>query len=84
MDRLLGRLVRATLLARPASVCDTIKLPVARPTSCAFGGLDLDRLYVTSASIGLDEAALAVQPQAGGLFMAAPGVTGLAEIPFAG
>jgi D-xylonolactonase len=62
----------------------TVKLPVARPTSCAFGGGELDRLYITSASIGLDEAARAVQPQAGGLFLASPGVRGLAEIPFAG
>ena len=61
-----------------------IELPVARPTSCAFGGADLDRLYITSASIGLDAAALAEQPQAGGLFMAAPGVRGVADIPFAG
>jgi D-xylonolactonase len=62
----------------------TIKVPVARPTSCAFGGADLDRLYITSASIGLDEAARAVQPQAGGLFMISPGVRGLPELPFAG
>lgn len=62
----------------------TIELPVARPTSCAFGSSNLDRLYITSASIGLDEAARSVQPQAGGLFMASPGVRGLSEIPFAG
>jgi sugar lactone lactonase YvrE len=69
----------------PAGECLTrIELPVARPTSCAFGGVDLDRHYITSASIGLDEAALAVQPQAGGLFVASPGVRGVAEIPFAG
>ncbi|MEO6256781.1 MAG: SMP-30/gluconolactonase/LRE family protein [Sphingomicrobium sp.] len=69
----------------PAGEClRTITLPVAKPTSCAFGGRDLDQLYITSASIGLDAAALAVQPQAGGLFLAAPGVTGIAEIPFAG
>ena len=61
-----------------------IRLPVARPTSCAFGGPDLDRLYVSSASIGLDGAARSVQPKAGGLFMASPGVRGVAEIPFAG
>lgn len=60
----------------------TVELPVSRPTSCAFGGSDLDRLYVTSASIGLDEAAIAMQPMAGGLFMLVPGVRGLAEVPF--
>ncbi len=69
----------------PAGEClARIELPVARPTSCAFGGTDVDQLYITSASIGLDEAALAVQPQAGGLFVASPGVRGIAEIPFAG
>lgn len=62
----------------------TVELPVARPTSCAFGGAGLDRLYVTSASVGLDESALAVQPNAGGLFMLSPGVQGLEEVPFAG
>jgi len=63
---------------------ETIRMPVARPTSCAFGGPDLDRLYVTSASIGLDEEAIEMQPNAGGLFMLTPGVRGLADVPFAG
>jgi sugar lactone lactonase YvrE len=62
----------------------TVEMPVARPTSCAFGGPGLDRLYVTSASIGLDEAALSMQPNAGGLFMVTPGVQGIADVPFAG
>jgi sugar lactone lactonase YvrE len=60
------------------------RLPVARPTSVAFGGPALDRLYVTSASIGLDAAALGTQPNAGGLFMLDVGTTGIAEQPFAG
>jgi len=69
----------------PAAEClREVELPVEQPSSCAFGGPELDRLYITSASIGLDEAARAVQPQAGGLFMASPGVRGIAEIPFAG
>ena len=69
----------------PAGECmGEIEVPVARPTSCAFGGPNLDRLYITSASIGLDEAARAVQPQAGNLFMTSPGVRGLPELPFAG
>jgi sugar lactone lactonase YvrE len=69
----------------PAAEClAEIRLPVARPTSCAFGGPGLDRLYITSASTGLDQAARAAQPRAGGLFMTSPGVRGLPEIPFAG
>jgi sugar lactone lactonase YvrE len=61
-----------------------LDMPVSRPTSCAFGGPELDRLYVTSASIGLDETAVRMQPNAGGLFMVTPGVRGVADVPFAG
>ena len=63
---------------------ETVRMPVARPTSCAFGGGDFDRLFITSASIGLDEHARAMQPNAGGLFMIMPGVRGLEDAPFAG
>ena len=63
---------------------ETVEMPVARPTSCAFGGRDLDRLYVTSASIGIDEDARAMQPNAGGLFMLTPAVRGVEDVPFAG
>jgi sugar lactone lactonase YvrE len=61
-----------------------LKVPVQRPTSCAFGGPNLDQLFVTSASIGLSEEDKKAQPQAGGLFLLDPGVRGLADIPFAG
>ena len=54
-----------------------VPLQVSRPTSCAFGGPKLDRLYVTSARIGLDAATLAREPQAGGIFAFDPGVSGL-------
>lgn len=63
---------------------DTIETPVQKPTSVAFGGPALDRLYISSARIGLDESALAMQPYAGGLFMVEMGVAGIAERPFAG
>jgi sugar lactone lactonase YvrE len=63
---------------------ETVRMPVQRPTSCTFGGGDLDRLYVTSASIGLDEDALKMQPNAGGLFMLTPGARGLADVPYDG
>jgi D-xylonolactonase len=61
-----------------------LPVPVQRPTSCAFGGPDLDRLFITSASRDLTAEALATQPYAGGLFMTVPGVKGVAERPFAG
>lgn len=54
-----------------------VEVPVQQPTSCAFGGPDLATLYVTSAREGLDAAALAKQPLAGGLFACEPGVKGL-------
>ena len=61
-----------------------LDVPVSRPTSCAFGGAALDRLFITSASIGLDEGDLAKEPQAGGLFVAVVDAKGIAERPFAG
>jgi D-xylonolactonase len=61
-----------------------LPVPVQRPTSCAFGGVEYQDLYITSASRDLDPAELAAQPQAGGLFVARPGVAGVAETPFAG
>jgi len=69
----------------PAGECiGKLEVPVSKPTSCAFGGPDLDRLYISSASIGLDGQDIAAQPQAGGLFVASPGVSGVCELPFAG
>ena len=53
-----------------------IALPVSQPTSCAFGGPDLDELYITSARTGLTPAARAAEPLAGGLFRIRPGVRG--------
>jgi len=53
-----------------------IKMPVQRPTSCNFGGPDLNVLYITSASTELD---LKEQPQAGDLFRIVTDVKGLPE-----
>jgi len=63
---------------------ETVKVPVQRPTSCVFGGPDMDRLYITSARRDFDAAALAMQPNAGALFMLIPGVRGIPDLPFAG
>jgi L-arabinonolactonase len=53
-----------------------VQMPVQRPTSCAFGGPNLDTLYITSAWVGLSERARAEQPLAGDLFVLQPGVKG--------
>lgn len=71
-------------LSPAGEVVETVPLPVARPTSCAFGGPGLGRLFVTSASIGLSAEERAAQPQAGGLFAMKAPVVGIAELPFAG
>jgi sugar lactone lactonase YvrE len=47
----------------------SIPLPVARITSCTFGGNDLKDLYITSASIGLTEKLHNEQRLAGSLFV---------------
>jgi sugar lactone lactonase YvrE len=46
-----------------------IHLPVARITSCTFGGSNLQDLYITSAKTGLKQEELAQQPLAGCLFV---------------
>jgi len=54
-----------------------VMMPAARVTSCAFGGENLDELYVTTARKELSERDLREQPNAGGLFRVRPGVRGL-------
>jgi len=61
----------------PDGTLDTIiDLPVKNVTSCAFGGEDLDTLFVTTATDSSDDADRAAEPLAGALFAVAVGVTG--------
>jgi sugar lactone lactonase YvrE len=53
-----------------------VPLPVRRPTCPVFGGPMLDRLYVTSATVGLDAATLEREPWSGGLLRVDAGVRG--------
>ena len=76
-----GCLVR---LAPDGKVDRIIDLPVSQPTSCAFGGPDLDTLFVTTARQGLSPEALAAEPHAGALLALDVGVRGLREPLFAG
>jgi sugar lactone lactonase YvrE len=59
----------------------SLAVPVKKPSMCAFGGRDLDTLFVTSIRPGGD---LSDQPLAGGVFALQPGVKGLEEPHFKG
>ena len=59
----------------------SLSVPVKKPAMCAFGGRNLDTLFVTSIRPSGD---LSDQPLAGGLFALDPGVQGLPEPAFAG
>jgi sugar lactone lactonase YvrE len=64
------------------TIVSRIAIPTEQTTSCAFVGPQLDKLWVTSAAIGLDPA---TDPHAGSIFeitgLPAPGIP---VVPFAG
>ena len=82
-----GRLVRYAPDGRIAGV---IEMPVSLPTCCAFGGPQLDTLYVSTARYvaparrQLTPEQLAAQPLAGGLFAIDVGARGVPEPYFRG
>jgi len=55
----------------------SVSVPVEKPSKAAFGGLDLDRMFITSLRRNLSTP-LESQPHAGGLFVARLGVRGVA------
>ncbi len=59
-----------------------LQAPVAKPTSCTFGGPDLQDLYITTARYGLDETHLKEHPQTGDLFVCHTSVRGQVEHSF--
>jgi sugar lactone lactonase YvrE len=61
------------------NVDSEVRLPVAKVSSCAFGGTQLDELYITTARIGVEN-----QPLAGDLFRLKTNIKGLPEPKFAG
>lgn len=58
-----------------------VEVGARQVTACAFGGPDLDRLYLTTSREGLEPDD---DPAAGSLFVVEPGVRGKAVTPFAG
>lgn len=65
----------------PSGALDrVVELPVVRPTACAFGGVGLRDLYITSARTGLE----APHPLSGSVLVVPDAGQGLAQPAFAG
>ena len=60
-----------------------VRLPVTKPTSCAFGGAGYRQLYVTTATRGLGDDDLRAEPLAGRMLVLDVGVAGRPPVRFA-
>lgn len=65
-------------VAPDGNIDRVLEFPTPKPTSCAFGGKDLDTLFVTSIGLGATD-----DPLAGCVFALDAGVRGLPENRFA-
>lgn len=67
--------------ASDGTLSAVIEVPVRQVTACAFGGADLDQLFITTSreNLAADE-----EPAAGSVYVARPGVRGLEPRPFGG
>lgn len=63
---------------------EEIAVPAAQTASCAFGGAELNTLYITTAREGFSGDRVLREPLAGSLFAVKPGVRGLPAMDFAG
>lgn len=69
----------------PTGELDTeIKMPVWLPTSCAFGGKDLDELYITTGWVTMSAEQRKEQPYSGDLLRIRTQVKGVVEPKFKG
>lgn len=75
---------KVTRYSPQGKTIEEISLPVAHPTSCAFGGKALTTLYITSAWTPLSAAERAEQPLAGDIFSVELEVQGQTPYRFSG
>lgn len=69
---------------KTGQLLDTITLPAPQITSCAFGGKNLDQLFITSARAGMSIADLDKYPESGNLFIKKMEVKGINSFKFGG
>ncbi|MDJ1018039.1 MAG: SMP-30/gluconolactonase/LRE family protein [Paracoccaceae bacterium] len=75
---------RVVRVAPDGRIDQVIDVPVWKPTCCAFGGPDLDTLFITTSRLMSDDEALAKEPTSGGLYAVKPGFRGALDAPFNG
>ena len=64
------------------ALLDTVRVPTAKVSACAFGGPRLDELYITTARENMSAEQLEKEPMAGGVFCVKPGVKGVPSFSF--
>lgn len=70
---------RVVRYAPDGNIDHILELPVSQPTCVAFGGADMDMLFVTTADKGLSEERLDKEPLAGDLLIYKTDQQGIAE-----
>lgn len=75
---------RVTKWSPRGDLLEQFSVPALNVTSCIFGGRDMNELFITSARVGMDAAALRKYPQAGGIFRLVTNTTGLPTFEFGG
>ncbi|PSL15367.1 SMP-30/gluconolactonase/LRE family protein [Shimia abyssi] len=73
---------RVVRMAPDGAIDIVVDVPVWKPTCCAFGGENLDTLFITTSRLMSDENVLAKEPLSGGLFAIKPGFRGVEDAPF--
>lgn len=76
------RAARVTRYTPEGRIDRDIAVPTKNPTCVAFGGANLDELYITSSRQEMTEGELAATPHAGGVYRALAGVAGMRDTPF--
>jgi L-arabinonolactonase len=76
-----GRVVR---YAPDGAVTHEVEVPLPQPTSCIFGGRDLDVLYITTSRQNMTSEQLGRYPLSGSVLAVRPGLSGVPEPLFAG
>ena len=75
---------RVVRYAPDGGVTHEVEVPVLQPTSCIFGGRDLDVLFITTSRLNMNPEQLWRYPLSGSVFAVRPGLSGVPQPLFAG